>query len=191
MVLVVVAFMGCKSGDKPAGEPAKAAGGACKPMADLCAKFPVADLEKLFSIAPVESYNEEHHNDSPLGPLDICNYRHDGDKENFKNNLQVTIRYGCFANGADAAANEYKGLKHPVASSGGKMEDLTGLGDEAYWYYTAANVGFVQGHIKARKGAVIVDMLYGGYRINDNNIDPAIAKQKAVELTTRIFAAAP
>ena len=30
-------------------------------------------------------------------------------------------------------------------------------------------------------------MLYGGYRINDNAIDPAIAKQKAIELTTRIL----
>jgi hypothetical protein len=43
----------------------------------------------------------------------------------------------------------------------------------------------VQGQIKARKGAVIVDMLDGGYRID---IDPAVAKQ---ELTKRIFAAVP
>jgi len=154
-------------------------------MAGLCNRVSATDLGKLFDAPALASYGEQSSDDAPMGPYDVCNYKQADDKLT----LDLKLVYQCHKRGAAAAAPEYKGLHDAVATAGGHMESLPDLGDEAYWYYSG-NAGLIQGHIKARKGGILIDVAYATYRLGDKAVDPLVAKQHAIEAAKRLFAAA-
>jgi hypothetical protein len=118
-------------------------------------------------------YREENSAPYAAGSRAVCNYRKDGDTTN----LGVTLIIEC--SNLDAKA-EYAGLKKAVGSID-TMEDLPGLGDEAWWV--------TRGAIKARKGPIIIDVVLDYYHIDGKT--PAAAKERAIEMAKRLFAAAP
>jgi hypothetical protein len=164
------------SSEPSKGEPSKAEPSKsekCKDMPKLCARLPAAELSKLFEIPDLTTDQEENSPAYAAGSRAVCRYRHDGDNTN----LRLVLILAC--SNLDAKA-EYAGLKKAVGSVD-TMEDLPGLGDEAWWV--------TRGAIKARKGPIIVDVVYDYYHIDGKT--PAAAKERAIEVAKRLFAAAP
>jgi hypothetical protein len=185
--LVLVALIAsCKDGDRsgaPAGDPTRGPPsrgeasedkpGECKAMPKLCTRLPAAELAKLFEMPGLTTDQEENSAPYAAGSRALCRYRRDGDSTN----LRLTLILEC--SNLDAKA-EYAGLKKAVASFD-TMEDLPGLGDEAWWV--------TRGAIKARKGPIIIDVVYDYYHVDGKM--PAVAKERAIEVAKRLFAAAP
>jgi len=122
----------------------------------------------------------------PMGPMDDCKYKEYDDKVGF----DILLRYQCFVRG-EAAAADYKGVHEAMTKLGQPVEDVTGLGDEAYWTYSGSDKGIIQGHVKARKGSVTVQINYGTYSLDGKQIGPKVAKERAVEAIKRMFAKLP
>jgi hypothetical protein len=183
-VLAVVA--GCKDGDRGgasssdpwSGSPSSGSSsagerGQCKEMPKLCTKLSAAELSKLLEVPDLVTYGEENSAPYAAGSRAVCRYKREGDTTN----LGLTLIIQC--SNLDAKA-EYAGLKKAVGSVD-TMEDIPGLGDEAWWV--------TRGAIKARKGPITIDVVYDHYRIDGKM--PAAAKQRAIDLANRLFAAAP
>jgi hypothetical protein len=185
-LVVVAVIASCKGGDgsgassddpwsgsPKSGSPSSGERGKCKDMPKLCTKLPAAELAKLFEVPDLVTDQEENSPAYAAGSRALCRYRKDGDTTN----LRLVLILEC--SNLDAEA-EYAGLKKAVGSID-TMEDLPGLGDEAWWV--------TRGAIKARKGPIIVDVVYDYYHIDGKM--PAAAKPRAIDVANRLFAAAP
>jgi len=195
VIAVMVMAAACKSGDKPgtpsggpasADKPVSAGGGGCTPMTGMCKRFPAADLGKVFE-TPALTTTENNQDDGPMGSLDDCAYKQNDDKVTF----DVLVRYECFKPGVGNAPASFKGIRDAMTNSGLPVEDVPGVGDEAFWRYSAGTVGFIQGGVKVRKDNVIVTVDYGSYRIGGKPIDTPVAKQRATDVAKRVLAALP
>jgi hypothetical protein len=190
-VVFVISIVGCKNGgDNSAGSTAGAApessgaaesGGACKPLPNLCQRIPLADVQKLFE-TPAAATSDQNSSDNPMNRLDQCRYKQQDDAVS----LDVTFIVECYHSGNSKPM--YDGIKGALAGSA-PMEELSGLGEEGYWYFTATPaVPFVQGQVNVRSGGAIFKVLYGTYRFAKGGITPEIAKQRAIEAEKRLMA---
>jgi len=172
-------------GDRGGGQ---GGAGACKPMTGLCQRLPADELGKLFEVPAIVG-TEEDHDDGGMGPMDDCNYKSspapDGSVP-----LNILLRYQCFTRGESAAA-DYKGTHEAISTLGQPLEPVPGLGDEAYWTYSGSDKGIIQGHLRARKGNVIVQLNYASYKLGGKQVVPKIARERAIEAITRMLAKLP
>jgi hypothetical protein len=180
---------GAPSAETPGDEGGGTGGGGdCKPMTGLCQRLPADELGKLFEVPAIVGTGEDH-DDGAMGPMNDCNYKSppapDGSVP-----LDVLLRYQCLSQGRTAAA-DYKSTYDAITSLGQPLESVPGLGDEAYWTYSGSDKGIIQGHLRARKGNVIVQLNYSSYKLGGKQVVPKIAKERAIEALTRTLAKLP
>ena len=185
---------GGKSGDPTSENRQDKAGGkggegACKPMTGLCQRLSADELGKLFEVPAVVATEEDHDDPGPPGPMDDCKYTTSPGPDG-ATPLNILLRYQCFIRG-EMAVSDYKMTHEAIAKLGQPLESLPGLGDEAYWTYSGSDKGIIQGHIRARKGNVIVQVNCNSYQLGGKKVVPKIAKERAIEVLTRMLAKLP
>lgn len=185
---VVGLSLACKGGD---GESGKPSGGdsACKPMTGLCQRIPGDELGKLFEVSGIVATEEDHDHPGPPGPMDDCKYTTSPGPDG-ATPLDILLRYQCF-NAGNAAVADYKMTHDTIAKLGQPLESLPDLGDEAYWTYSGSDKGIIQGHMRVRKGNVIVQLDCNGYHLGGKQVVPRVAKERSIEVITRMLAKVP
>jgi hypothetical protein len=155
--------------------------------------MPIADLRTAFGVPSLMTGLEENSDDdAPIGPRNVCHYAAK-DSASGGNTLSVTLVYSCFKRGAAAATNDYESSKKAIETDGGTSENLTGLGDAAYWHYSAGASGtFVQGMINLRSGAIYLQLTgYSQSTIDaygPHSLTAAAGKPMAVEAMKKFLA---
>jgi hypothetical protein len=186
-LLLFLGCSGCSGGNTTTA-------GSCKTLQNLCSKMPIADLRTAFGVPGLMSGREENSDDSaPLGPRNLCHYSAP-DSTTGGNIIQFDLIYSCFKAGAAAATNNFDSLKTAIETDGGTSENLTGLGDAAYWHYTSGTVpdSFVQAMINLRSGAVYLQLTGYSQSTSDANgphsLSTADAKPLAVDAMKKFLA---
>jgi hypothetical protein len=187
-----VLFLGCNGGG---GGGSTTVAGSCKTLKNLCTKMPIADLRTAFGVPSLMTGLEENSDDdAPIGPRNVCHYAAK-DSASGANTLSFALAYSCFKGGAAAATRNYESLKTAIETDGGTSENLTGLGEAAYWHYSGnsgSSGSFVQGMINLRSGAIYLQLTgYGGSTIDaygPHSLSTAAGKPMAVEAMKKFLA---
>ena len=184
-----VVVLGCNGGG---GGGTTTVAGSCKPLKNLCTKMPIGELRTAFGVPGLMTGLEENSDDdAPIGPRNVCHYAAK-DSASGANTVSFELAYSCFKGGAAAATRTYDSSKSAIEIDGGTSENLTSLGDAAYWHYTGKSGSFVQGMINVRSGAIYLQLTGYSQSTSDaygpHSLSAAAAKPMAVDAMKKFLA---
>jgi hypothetical protein len=168
---------GVGDGARPTGENRS-----CMTLPVLCDVISANDVATIFTGPATLTVMPNDH----VLPGEICGW------DRAHPPLHVTATYNCYNETLSTAHVTFQQLR-TIAMTEDHFEDLSGIGDEAYWSYTkTSTIAFVDGSLYARVGNVIVAVSgYTQYNEDASGaqqaIDPAVAKVRALGMIQKVM----